>query len=70
MLRNLSLAASTIAALIIATTAATAETPKRGGILNFAVVAETSGYDCHTSQTFALLHPVTPQYLVDIWLDE
>src|SRR5438132_7886006 len=62
MLRNLSLAAATIAALIIATTAATAQTPKRGGILNFAVVAETSGYDCHASQTFALLHPITPQY--------
>ena len=59
---KLSLAAATMAALIVATTAAPAQTPKRGGILNFAVVAETSGYDCHASQTFALLHPVTPQY--------
>ena len=36
--------------------------PKRGGILSFAAVAETAAYDCHASQTFALLHPVTPQY--------
>jgi peptide/nickel transport system substrate-binding protein len=25
-------------------------------------VAETAAYGCHASQTFALLHPVTPQY--------
>jgi peptide/nickel transport system substrate-binding protein len=62
MLRKLSLPTATIAAVIIATSTAPAETPKRGGILNFAVVAETSSYDCHASQTFALLHPVTPQY--------
>jgi peptide/nickel transport system substrate-binding protein len=41
---------------------ASAETPKRGGILNFAVVAEPPNYDCHASQTFALLHPVSPMY--------
>jgi len=62
MLRKLSLATATIVAIVIATTTAYSQTPKRGGILNFAVVAETSGYDCHASQTFALLHPVTPQY--------
>src|SRR5215813_4692612 len=62
MLRKLSLATATIVAIVIATTTAYSQTPKRGGILNFAVVAETSGYDCHGSQTFALLHPVTPQY--------
>src|SRR5215472_3798366 len=59
MLRALLLAA----AMVGLTTAAAAQAPKRGGILNFAVVAETSGYDCHASQTFALLHSVTPQYL-------
>src|SRR5262249_13911935 len=58
MLRALLLAA----AMAGLTTAAAAQAPKRGGTLNFAVVAETSGYDCHASQTFALLHPVTPQY--------
>jgi peptide/nickel transport system substrate-binding protein len=38
------------------------ETPKRGGVLNFAVTAEPPNYDCHASQTFALLHPVSPMF--------
>jgi len=59
MLRILPLLAAAMAGL---TAAAAAQVPKRGGTLNFAVVAETSGYDCHASQTFALLHPVTPEY--------
>jgi peptide/nickel transport system substrate-binding protein len=44
--------------------AASAQTPqpKRGGTLNFAVTAEPPNYDCHASQTFALLHPVGPHY--------
>ena len=50
------------AALVLTAGAATAETPKRGGILNFAVVAEPPNYDCHASQTFAVLHPVSPMY--------
>ena len=51
-----------LAALVMtgAATAAQAQTPKRGGILNFAVTAEPPNYDCHASQTFALLHPVSP----------
>ena len=45
---------------------AVAQEPKRGGVLNFAVTAEPANYDCHASQTFALLHPVSPffSYLV------
>src|SRR5689334_4165387 len=62
MLRALVLLATTLAAAGVAATGSSAQTPKRGGILNFAVVAETSGYDCHASQTFALLHPISPQY--------
>ena len=59
------------ACLLVAGGAAMAETPKRGGTLNFAVVAETTNYDCHGSQTFALLHPVTPQYsLLVRWATE
>ena len=49
-------------ALALAAGMATAETPNRGGVLNFAVVAEPPNYDCHASQTFALLHPVSPMY--------
>ena len=62
MLRVASLFLVTIAAATLAPTLGLTETPKRGGTLSFAAVAETSGYDCHASQTFALLHPVTPQY--------
>ena len=51
-----------VGAVMLAPASASAETPKRGGILNFAVVAETSSYDCHASQTFALLHPISPFY--------
>ena len=50
------------AALALVSGPAVAETPKRGGILNFAVVAEPPNYDCHSSQTFALLHPISPMY--------
>jgi peptide/nickel transport system substrate-binding protein len=39
---------------------AMAETPKRGGILNFAVVAEPPTTDCHATATFGMVHPVTP----------
>jgi peptide/nickel transport system substrate-binding protein len=61
-LRVLTRPMTIFAAMALTSAAAEAQTPKRGGILNFAAVAETSAYDCHGSQTFALLHPVTPQY--------
>lgn len=41
---------------------AVAQTPKRGGILNFAVVNELPTTDCHGTGTFAMVHPVAPQY--------
>ena len=69
MLRLLSLPTATIAALIIASPTATAQTPKRGGILNFAITAETTNYDCHGSQTFGLLHPITPFYSLLVKFD-
>ena len=50
------------AAVALGAGAATAATPKRGGTLSFAVVAEPPNYDCHGSQTFALLHPISPMY--------
>ena len=39
-----------------------AQTPKRGGTLNFAISAETPHYDCHGSDTFATLHFAAPFY--------
>jgi peptide/nickel transport system substrate-binding protein len=57
------LALAAVAALALAgAQAALAQTPKRGGILNFAVVAEMPNYDCHASTTFALVHPIRPHY--------
>lgn len=51
------------AALIPALPAlAEAQTPKKGGTLNFAIVAEPPTYDCHASTTFAMIHPIAPHY--------
>jgi peptide/nickel transport system substrate-binding protein len=55
-------ALSVLAVVVLGVGTGSAETPKKGGILNFAVVAEPPNYDCHASQTFALLHPVSPMY--------
>jgi peptide/nickel transport system substrate-binding protein len=39
-----------------------AETPKHGGVLDFAVDAEPGNYDCHGNVSFAALHPLAPHY--------
>lgn len=36
--------------------------PKKGGVLKFAIVAEPPTLDCHATGTFAMVHPVIPQY--------
>jgi peptide/nickel transport system substrate-binding protein len=41
---------------------AEAQAPKKGGTLNFAVVAEPPSLDCHAVTTFAFLHPASPHY--------
>jgi peptide/nickel transport system substrate-binding protein len=41
---------------------AQAQTPKKGGVLNIAVVAEPPNYDCHANSTFGVSHPVSPHY--------
>ena len=45
-----------------AATSADAQTPKRGGTLQFAISAETPHYDCHGSDTYATLHFAAPFY--------
>ena len=67
MIWKRSLSIATI--VLSAASTASAETPKRGGILNFAITAETSNYDCHASQTFGLLHPLTPFYSLLVKFD-
>ena len=46
-----------------------AQTPKKGGTLNFSVVAEPPNYDCHGSTTFALIHPIAPHYSLLVKFD-
>ena len=57
------------AALMVASGLAHAQGPKRGGTLNFAVVAEPPNYDCHASTTFALIHPIAPHYSLLVKFD-
>src|SRR6476659_1371063 len=51
-----------IAALAFASGSAVAQTPKRGGELNFAISAEAPHYDPHASDTYATLHFAAPFY--------
>lgn len=61
--------AALLAIMAFGTTAANAQAPKRGGILNFSVVAEPPNYDCHASNTFALIHPIAPHYSLLVKFD-
>src|SRR5262247_3781228 len=58
----LGMAAIATLALAMGSGLAFAQTPKKGGTLNFSVVAEPPNYDCHGSTTFALIHPIAPHY--------
>src|SRR5687767_11815046 len=51
-----------VGALALAGGMAQAQTPKKGGTLNFSVVAEPPTLDCHGVSTFAFAHPGRPHY--------
>ncbi len=51
-----------LAGLFALPVAATAEEPRHGGVLPFAVSAEPPNYDCHANTSFAFIHPVRPSY--------
>jgi peptide/nickel transport system substrate-binding protein len=55
------IAVATIA-ILLPQTARADDTPKRGGILEFASTVEPGNYDCHGNTSFAFLHPVAPHY--------
>src|SRR5262245_35084593 len=57
------------AALALASVPSEARTRKHGGILNFSVGAEPPSYDCHGSNTFALIHPIAPHYSLLVKFD-
>src|SRR5712692_1865792 len=59
---TLPLAGALALAFTCASPAALAQTPKRGGTLQFAISAETPHYDCHGSDTYATLHFAAPFY--------
>ncbi len=63
------LSIATVFGSALAPTESTAQTPKRGGILNFAVVANPPTYDCHAETSFAMVHPVTPHYSLLLKID-
>ena len=50
------------AAALMVSGPAMAQTPKKGGNLTFAVVAEPPTLDCHAVTTFAFAHPARPHY--------
>jgi peptide/nickel transport system substrate-binding protein len=61
-LKTLKLLAGTAAALFMTANVATAETPKRGGILNFVVGSKIPSMDGHMEGTFGMIHPIRPFY--------
>ena len=48
--------------LVAAAAPAGAEEPARGGVLTFGVAGEPNTFDCHATNTFAVLHYVAPHY--------
>ena len=62
MRRTMKISLGLALAATLSVTTAQAQTPKKGGILNFGVVAELPTTDCHAATTFAMVHPVAPQY--------
>ena len=63
------IAAAAALALGLGSGLAHAQAPKKGGTLNFSVVAEPPNYDCHGSTTFALIHPIAPHYSLLVKFD-
>ena len=60
MIRKLGTFIAALAALAFATGSGQAQTPKKGGTLNFAISAEAPHYDPHGSDTYATLHFSSP----------
>jgi peptide/nickel transport system substrate-binding protein len=61
-LMSLRLIAVAAIAILLPQLARADDTPKRGGILEFASTVEPGNYDCHGNTSFAFLHPVAPHY--------
>lgn len=49
---------------------ALAQTPKKGGILTYAVTAEAPTFDCHATTTYAAIHVLAPHYSSLVKIDQ
>ena len=58
-----------LAAVFSLLTPAEAQTPKKGGVLNFAVVSSPPSYDCHAEITFGAVQPLAPHYSLLLKID-
>jgi len=56
-------------ALGMAAAAGAAETPVRGGMLEFVVGSTLTSYDAHQETTFGMIHPIAPFYSLLIRVD-
>jgi peptide/nickel transport system substrate-binding protein len=56
-------------ALLASIAPAIAQTPQRGGTLNFAVIGEPPNYDCHANFSFAAIHFLAPHYSLLVKFD-
>ena len=61
-IRKLAIAAIGATVALGVAAAQAAETPKRGGILNFVVGSKIPSYDGHIEGTFGMIHPIRPFY--------
>ena len=49
---------------------ASAQTPKSGGTLTYAVTAEAPTFDCHATTTYAAIHILAPHYSLLVKIDQ
>ena len=67
--RRLALGLAWLAACSIASGAALAQEPRRGGTLTYAVLGDPPTNDCHAASSFATMHYVSPHYSLLIKID-
>lgn len=63
-------AVTAIALCSVVPTPADAQSPVRGGTLDYAVVGSPPTTDCHASNTFAVLHYLSPHYSLLVKFDQ
>ena len=59
----------TLALAAAAAAPASAQTPKTGGTLTYAVTAEAPTFDCHATTTYAAIHVLAPHYSLLVKID-